>query len=354
MKKQSDKQSPSFSLAELAGKVKCPIEGDRSVRITGFAGLDHAKKGDITFVSEKKHLISLEKSGASAVILPEDLNFSGIPALKSSHPYRTFVEVVTLFHSPVLIPSGIHPAAIVSPTADLGKNAAVGALSWIGEHVVIGVNSIIFPLSAVYPGVRIGKNVVIHSHVTIREDVRIGDNVIIHSGAVIGADGFGYVQDKNGHHIKIPQTGTVIIEDDVEIGANSCIDRAALEATVIRQGTKIDDLVMVAHNCEVGEHSILAAQTGIAGSSRLGKKVITAGQVGIADHLTIGDGSILAAKTGLTGNLKEGSFVSGSPHLDIRTWRKVWASAPHLYDLIKEVRKLKKRVEELEKKEESQ
>jgi len=349
MKKQSDKSAPSFSLAELARKVECPFVGDGSVRITGFAGMDHAKKGDITFVADEKHLASLKQSKASAFIVSQEIEFNGRPLLKSPSPYRTFVEVVTLFHSPVILPSGIHPSAIISSSARIGKNTAVGALSWIGEDVEVGENSIIFPLAVIYPGVRIGKNTIVHSHVTIREDVRIGDHVVIHSGAVIGSDGFGFLQDPEGRHIKIPQTGTVIIEDDVEIGANSCIDRAALEATIIRRGTKIDDLVMVAHNCEVGEHSILAAQTGIAGSSRLGKKVITAGQVGIADHLTIGDGSILAARTGLTGNLKEQSFVSGSPHLDIQTWRKVWASAPRLYDLIKEVRKLKKRIEELEK-----
>ncbi|MCJ7681381.1 MAG: UDP-3-O-(3-hydroxymyristoyl)glucosamine N-acyltransferase, partial [Candidatus Aminicenantes bacterium] len=301
MKKSSDKRPAFFSLAELARKVECPIIGDGSVRIAGFAGLDRAEKGDITFAVDEKHLAALKNSTASAVILPDEMNFSGIPVLKSSNPYRTFIEIVTLFFTSVRIPPGIHPTAIVSPTADIGKNTAVGAMSWIGENAVIGDNSVIFPLASLYPGVRIGKNVVIHSHVTIREDVRIGDNVVIQSGAVIGADGFGYVQDNNGHHIKIPQTGTVILEDNVEIGANSCIDRAALEATVIRQGTKIDDLVMVAHNCEVGEHSILAAQTGIAGSSRLGKKVITGGQVGIIDHLTVGDGSILAAGTGLIG-----------------------------------------------------
>ncbi|MFC2158887.1 UDP-3-O-(3-hydroxymyristoyl)glucosamine N-acyltransferase, partial [Acidobacteriota bacterium] len=214
----------------------------------------------------------------------------------------------------------------------------------------IGDGVVIFPLAAIYPGAKIGGKSVIHSHVAVRENIQVGENVIIHNGAMIGSDGFGYLQDKEGRHIKIPQTGTVIIEDDVEIGANSCIDRAALESTIIKRGTKIDNLVQIAHNVEVGEDTILASQTGIAGSTKIGKKVITAGQVGIADHLTIGDQVIAAAKTGVTKSLPDKAFVSGSPHLNIQEWRKAWASIPKLFELIREVRKLRKRIEDLEKK----
>jgi UDP-3-O-[3-hydroxymyristoyl] glucosamine N-acyltransferase len=184
----------------------------------------------------------------------------------------------------------------------------------------------------------------------LREKITLGDRVILHNGVVIGADGFAYLRNEDGSHLKIPQTGTVVIEDDVEIGANSTVDRAALGATIIHRGAKIDNLVIVSHNCEVGENAILVAQVGIAGSSKIGKGAILSGQVGIADHLSVGDGAIIAAKSGVTGNVPAGAFISGSPHLDIRVWRKFWAVAPRLYDLVKDVKKLRARVEELEKK----
>jgi UDP-3-O-[3-hydroxymyristoyl] glucosamine N-acyltransferase len=223
-------------------------------------------------------------------------------------------------------------------------------LSVGGDDVEIGEGAIIFPLVSIYPRVRIGAGTVIHSQVSIREDVRLGDRVIIHNGVVIGADGFGYVPNPDGTHRKIPHKGTVVIEDDVEVGANSTIDRAALGETVIRRGAKIDNLVMIAHNVEIGSDTLLAGQVGIAGSSKVGNSVIMAGQVGVADHLQVGDKVIIAAKSGVGKSIPAGSFVAGGvPHLDIQEWRKLWASAPRLYDLIKDFKKLKARVEELEK-----
>ena len=350
MKKSPKNPAKSFSIEEIARKLECEFRGDGRVVIDGVSGLMNARKGSLTFFSEDKLRPLLERTQASAVLVPPDEPFSRLPVILSETPYESFIQAVGLFFSPFRPDAGIHPTSVISPSAKIGKDVSVGALAYIGDRVTLGEGVVVFPLAAVHSGVTIGRNSIIHSHVSLREGIRIGDNVIIHNGAVIGSDGFGYIQDKEGKHIKIPQAGTVIIEDDVEIGANTCIDRAALEATVIKRGTKIDNLVQLAHNVEVGEDTILASQTGIAGSTKIGKKVITAGQVGIADHLTIGDEVIAAAKTGVTNSLPDKAFVSGSPHLDIRDWRKAWASIPKLFDLIREVRKLKKRIEELEKK----
>ena len=197
---------------------------------------------------------------------------------------------------------------------------------------------------------KIGREVVIHSHVSIREEIQIGNRVIIHNGAVIGSDGFGYLQDKNRSHIKIPQIGRVIIEDDVEVGANTAIDRATLGETIIKKGTKIDNLVQIAHNVEIGPHSILAGQVGIAGSTKIGKNVIMGGQVGVGDHIKIEDRVIIAAKSGVTKDIPADSIVAGYPHMDIKDWRKSRALLPQLYDLSKEIKRLKKKIEELEQK----
>jgi UDP-3-O-[3-hydroxymyristoyl] glucosamine N-acyltransferase len=238
----------------------------------------------------------------------------------------------------------------VSPSARLSEGVSIGALCHIGENVEIGPRTIVFPLVSIYDRARIGQDCRIHSHVSLREDVRLGDRVILHLGVQVGGDGFGYLQDPDGTHVKIPQVGTVIIEDDVEIGANSAVDRAALGTTVIRCGTKIDNLVTVAHNVDVGENAILVAQVGIGGSSKIGRSAILSGQVGVPDHIEIGDRVIIAAKSGITKNVPAGEMVAGIPHLPIRDWRKFWAVAPDLYGLIKEFKKLKARVEALEKK----
>ena len=223
---------------------------------------------------------------------------------------------------------------------------SIGPLCWIGDRAEIGDGTILHPLVAVYPGVQIGRNAVVHSQVTIREDVAIGDNVILHAGVVVGSDGFGYVKGPDGAHRKIPQAGTVRIEDDVEIGANSTIDRATLGETVIGKGTKIDNLVMVAHNVEVGTNAILIAQVGIAGSSKVGNNVVLAGQVGVADHLTVGDNAVVAAKSGVAKSVPPGAFVAGSPQLDINDWRKVWVLIPQLPELVKDLKRIKKMLEE--------
>ena len=340
----------TYTLSELARGLGCLFEGDGEVRIKGVASLEQAGPGDLVFLSKAKLRPLLDRTNAAAAVVSPDLAFDRLPVLRSADPHRTFVLAARLFDQPYRPAVGIHPKADVSASALIAEDVSVGAFCVVGDGVEIGAGTIVFPNVTIYPGVRIGADCIIHSGVQLREKISLGDRVILHNGVVIGADGFAYLPNPDGTHLKIPQTGTVTIEDDVEIGANSTVDRAALGATIIRRGVKIDDLVIVSHNCEVGENTILVAQVGIAGSSKIGKGAILSGQVGIADHLTVGDGAIIAAKSGVTGNVPAGAFISGSPHLDIRVWRKFWAAAPLVYDFIKEVKRLRVRVEELEKK----
>jgi UDP-3-O-[3-hydroxymyristoyl] glucosamine N-acyltransferase len=345
-----DKASPpELTVRQLADRLGCRYEGDGETPVRGVASLESARPGDLVFLGQPKYRRLLEATKASAAIIAPDESFRGLPVLIADDPHLAFVRAVELFFAPYRPEPGIHPAALVSDTAEIGPGVAVGAYSVIGDGVRIGRGAVIFPLVCVYPGAVIGEGAVIHSHVAIREGVRVGNRVIVHNGAVIGADGFGYVRLADGSHKKIPQKGTVVIEDDVEVGANTAIDRAALGETVVRRGAKIDNLVQVAHNVEVGENAILAGQTGLAGSVRIGRGALLGGQVGVADHVRIGDGAMAAAKSGITKDVPAGAFVSGSPHLDVRDWRKVWVLLPQLYDFIKDVKKLKSRVEELER-----
>ncbi len=350
MKRPHKNRPKCTTVEELARHLDCRFEGDGNTPIHDVSSLERADKGDLVFLADPKYRNSLEKTKASAAIVTIEEKSDRIPTIHSEHPYISFIKALEFFYTPYRPEPGIHPQALVSPSATIGKDVAIGAFVFIDEDVEIGDGSVLFPFVSVYPRVKIGKEVMCHSFVSIRENTRIGNHVILHNGVVLGSDGFGFQKAKDGSHIKIPQKGIVIIEDDVEIGANTTVDRAALGETIIKRGTKIDNLVQVAHSVEIGPDSILAAQTGIAGSSKVGKNFIAGGQVGIPDHITIGDNVIIAAKSGITKNLPSGSFVSGSPHLDIRTWRKAWAAIPQLYDLIREFRKLKKRIEELENK----
>lgn len=345
-----EKQPLRLTVEEIALLLECPFQGDGKTEIRGVSTLEKAREGDLVFLAQTKYRPLLEASKASAAIIPAGEAYERIPVINAENSHLAFIQIVRLFHKPLRPEPGIHPTAVVSPSARLGKDVSVGAFACVGDDVEIGEKTIIFPFAAIYPEVKIGEETVIHSHVSIRERVRIGSQVIIHNGAVIGSDGFGYLQAKDRSHIKIPQVGTVVIEDDVEIGANTTIDRAALGETVIRKGVKIDNLVMIAHNIEIGENSILAAQVGIAGSSKVGKNVFMGGQVGVSDHVTIGDNVIIAAKSGVSNDVPDGAIVAGYPHLDIRQWRKTRAILPQLYDLAKDIKRLKKKLEELDKK----
>ena len=341
----------NITVRELAGKLGLAYEGDGSIEISGVSSLDKAAQGDLVFFSQAKLRPLLQETKAGAGILPVGELLDRVPLkaiLRAENPHLAFIRAISII-IPARIPApGIHPSAFVSPTARIAEGVSVGAMCFIGDNVEIGPRTVIFPLVSIYDGARIGADCRIHSHVSLREDVRLGDRVILHNGVQIGGDGFGYVRNPDGTHVKIPQVGTVIIEDDVEIGVNSAVDRAALGVTIVRRGTKIDNLVTVAHNVDVGENAILVAQVGIGGSSKIGRGAILSGQVGVPDHIEIGDGVIIAAKSGITKNVPAGEMVAGIPHLPIRDWRKFWAVAPELYGFFKDFKKLKARVEELE------
>ncbi len=339
-----------MKLKELASLLKCPYEGDGDLEIKRVAGLEEAGEGDLTFISYPRYLSWLEKTRATAIIVSPDIQVQGKNILRSLNPYLTFIQAAEILHpSPKNVP-GVSAGAWVSPSAQIGPEVTISAGCFIGERVKIGARTVIHPLVAIYSDVTIGEDCLIHSHVAIRENTQIGNRVIIHNGAVIGSDGFGYIQLENGRHRKIPQLGRVVIEDDVEIGANTAIDRAALGETRIGHGTKIDNLVQIAHNVQIGADSILAGQAGIAGSTKIGQRVFMGGQVGIADHIEIGDGVLIAAKSGVMRNIPSGSFVAGIPSLDIKQWRKICVLLPQLPDTFKEIKKIAAKIEEIEKK----
>ena len=331
-----------LTVAELATRLECPFDGDGEVAISGVSSLESAGEGDLVFLAHPKHRPLLEQTGASAAIVPLEEKMEKIPLIRSKTPHLTFVKAIEIFFKPYLPEAGIHPTAVVSESASFGEGVSIGAYSVVGEDVRIGEGTVLFPHVTVYPGVELGKDCILHAQVVIREDCRIGNRVILQSGVKVGGDGYGFVQKGDGTHVKIPQMGKVVIEDDVEVGANTTIDRAAMDTTIIRKGTKIDNLVQIAHSVDIGENSIIISQAGIAGSSKIGKNVIIAGQAGIPDHIKIGDDSIVAAQCGVISDLPPGSKVVGSPHMNMKEFWRTWANIRKLPEIIKELESLKK------------
>lgn len=328
-----------MQLAELAKLLGCELRGDGRVEITRAAPIESAGPGDVTFVANRRYMRLLSELTASAVILPPDAPDVAVPSLRVPDPYLAFARTVEHFHRPVPLPLGIHPAAQIAPSARIGPNAAIGAYAVIGDNVRIGADARIAPHVVIYPEVVIGDRFLAHAHVTVRERVRIGSDVVLHSGSVIGSDGFGYVPAGGGIR-RLLQAGDVVIEDEVEIGANTTVDRAMVGSTVLRRGVKLDNLVMVAHGCEIGDYSMLAAQAGLSGSTRLGKWVRMGGQVGSAGHLSVGDGAQVAAQSGLANSVSAGATVGGTPAVDVALWRRMMAAAVRLPELIKRVRRI--------------
>jgi UDP-3-O-[3-hydroxymyristoyl] glucosamine N-acyltransferase len=330
-----------MKLAQLAERLGCELHGDGTIEITGLRTLEDAGPGDLTFLANPKYASLVGATKASAIIVPRDAAPVPLASLRGDNAYLVFAHALALFYVPRRPPSGVHPTAVVATTARIAEPVSIGACAVVGEEVVIGPDATIHPHVTVYPGVRIGRQFVAHAGVVIREDVQIGDRVVLHPGVVLGADGFGFAPTPQGA-VKIPQTGTVIIEDDVEIGANTTIDRATLGATVIRRGAKLDNLVMVGHNCEVGAHSFLAAQVGLAGSTKVGRGVQIGGQAGAAGHLTIGDGAQIVAQSGVPSSVAAGQIVGGYPAVEVTRWRRASAALLRLPELLQRVRRLER------------
>jgi len=331
-------------LAEIAKRIGCEVRGDGNIEIRGLAPIDAAEADTLTFLGNPRYRSHLATTGAGAVILAEQDPEVPIASLRTRDPYRAFAEAVELFHVPPPSQQGIHPTAVIAPNATLGPNASIGPYCVIGENTHIGANALLDAHVVIYPEVRIGDDFHAYARVTVRERVTIGSRVILQSGCVIGGDGFGYVPSAEGIPRKIAQAGSVILEDDVEIGNNATVDRATIGYTRIRRGAKLDNLVMVAHGCSVGESSFLAAQTGLAGSTEVGRFVRMGGQVGTAGHLTVGDGAQVAAQSGVPNDVAPGTTVGGYPATDIRVWRRVTAALPRLPELLRRVRRLEARL----------
>jgi len=338
----------NLTLAQIAKLIDGEVVGDPSIMITGISGIKEACEGDITFVANPKYLSLIKATRASAIITSKEVKEAHKPLIRTENPSLAFSKLVSYFApDESKIEPGIHSTAIIGKNVKLGKNVSVQPYVVLCDGVEIGDNTVLH--AGVYIGhhSRLGNDCLIHPHVTIRERVTIGNRVIIHSGTVIGSDGFGYATVR-GVHYKIPQIGTVYIEDDVEIGANVTIDRARFGKTHIKKGTKIDNLVQIAHNVEIGENSIVVAQSGISGSTVIGKGVILAGQSGVVGHISIGDNAVVAAQAGVTKSVPSGETVSGYPAKPHQIAKRINACVQRLPNLYKCVKEMQRKIKELE------
>ncbi len=343
----------TFTLAELAARVGAEVSGDGTLAIEGVAPLEDAGPAHLSFFSNRKYRAAFEASRAAAVVVGPDADVpAGRTVLRARDAYLAFARISTLFHPPREATPEVAPTAVIHPSAKVHPSAEVMPLACVGPDATVGARTIVYPGVHVAAGARVGEDCVLYHNVVVRERCVVGDRVILQPGCVIGADGFGFAFDPEGEgqgprHFKVPQVGTVVVEDDVEIGANTCVDRATLGATRIGRGAKIDNLVQIAHNVEIGPLCLVVSQVGISGSTRLGAGVVAAGQVGIVGHLDIGDGARIGAQSGVMNDVKAGATVSGSPARPHALWLKNMASLDHLTELRKELRELRREVERL-------
>ena len=338
----------TFTLRELAGILGATLEGDGDRVVSGVAPLDAAGPAEVSFVLGIRYQAAGRASRAAAFVAPPGITDLPGPVLRTPSPQLALIHLLEAFHPPAPAAAGVHPTAVVDPAASIDPAASVGAGAVIERGAVVRRGARVFPLVYVGADAEVGEDATLYPHVVLCERVRLGRRVIVHAGAVLGADGFGYAQEA-GEHRKVPQVGGVLVEDDVEIGANTTIDRATLGDTIIRRGTKIDNLVQIGHNVEIGERSILVAQVGVSGSSRLGRGVILAGQVGVADHVTLGDGVIVGAQAGVPSDLETAGAYLGSPARPMMETKRIMAAEARLPELVRRVRDLERRLEQVER-----
>lgn len=337
-----------MKLTEVAQRLGVTIDNcpaPDQVEVTAVTGIEHAGPHDVTFVSNPRYAHAAKSTHAAAVIVSEEFTAGSVPLLRSKNPYLTFAKAIELFYHPPKYAPGIHPTAVIAPTAKIGPNASIGPYVVIDDNVTIGANCVLRAHVVIYEGVTIGDNFLAHAHAVVREHCRIGNHVILQNGVIIGADGYGFARDGE-HWYKIVQSGVTILDDNVEVQANSTVDRASIGTTHIHADAKIDNLVMIGHGSSVGEHSLLCSQVGLAGSSHVGKNVILAGQVGVAGHLHIGDGVIAAGQTGVQNDIEPGKRIGGSPSYDHKQWVKSWQLQTRLPEIVKELRNLASKKEE--------
>jgi UDP-3-O-[3-hydroxymyristoyl] glucosamine N-acyltransferase len=342
-----------MKLSDLAARLGCRLEGAPETEILGVAGMDRAEPGHLTFLANRRYLPQLKTTRASAVLIEDRVVIDRAPgqspleALRTPNPYLAFAHAIELFYQPPRYAPGIHPTAVISAGAQIGEGAHIGPYCFVDDGAVIGRDAVLHSFVTIYRGVTIGNDFFAHAHAVVRESCRIGDRVVLQNGVIIGGDGLGYAKQNDGSWYKIVQSGPAVLEDDVEIQANACVDRATVGETRIGRGTKIDDLVLVGHASQVGAHTMLCGQTGLAGSTKIGNGCILAGQVGTAGHLTIGDGAVITAQSGVPGDIPPGSLYSGYPAVENRQWLKTMAAIKHLPEMREKIQDLQARLDEL-------
>lgn len=342
-----------FTAQQIAEFVGGRVEGDENATVNTFTKIEEGKKGAISFLSNPKYTHYIYDTESSIVLVNEDVELekaTKATLIRVKNAYDCVAKLLQLYESMKPKKTGIDPLAFISPKAKIGENCYVGSFAYIGDGVVIGDNCQIYPHTTIYDNARLGNNCLIYPNVSIYHDCLLGNNVTIHSGTVIGADGFGFAPTEEGYD-KIPQIGIVTIEDNVEIGANACIDRSTMGSTIIRKGAKLDNLIQIAHNVEIGENTVMAAQGGVAGSTKVGKWCMFGGQVGMAGHITIADNTQAGAQAGINSSVKKsGQVIIGSPAWDARGFMKSATIFRHLGDMYKQLNDLQKEVDELKKK----
>ncbi len=342
-----------MTLKEIAQYLGGELRGAADLEISGPARIEMAKEGEITFLANLKYQHHLQTTKASAILVESEIDGLDLPQIIVQNAYVAFVFLLRLFSPPEeRYITGKSDQAVIDPTAQVDPSAHVGPFVYIGPGCKVGKDTTLYPGVVLLKNVQVGDDCIFYPNVSIREECRVGNRVILHNGCVIGSDGFGFAP-KDGKYEKIPQLGSVVIEDDVEIGANTTIDRATLGETVIRKGTKLDNLVQIAHNVEVGSHTVIASQTGIAGSTKIGNHVTIAGQVGITGHISVGDGAILAAQSGITKSVPEKNVMFGTPALPLSRQKRIDVSLRHLPEMVKKIHQLENEIialkEELKK-----
>ena len=337
-----------MTLAEIAQLVSGDLDGDGSIKIHDVAKIEEAQPGEVSFISNPKYAKFMETTGASAVIVSRDFPVTKHPTIRTDNPYLSFLKVLIAFHpEEETVAQGVHPSAVIHATARIGANCRIGACAVIDKNCRIGENVTLHPGVVVARDVQVGDNTILHANVVLREQVCIGNNVIIHSGTVVGSDGFGFAREGE-HYLKIPQVGGVIIEDDVEIGSNCSIDRATLGNTIIRKGAKLDNLIQVAHNVEIGEDTVIAAQTGISGSTKIGRHVIVGGQVGFVGHIEVGSNTTIAAQSGVSKSLPPDAIFFGYPARPIMQAKREEAALRKLPELLKRIAAIEAKLKQTE------
>lgn len=333
-----------MKLAEIAERLGCTVEGDGNIEISGVAGIDHAARGQLTFLSNPRYRKLVASTQASAILVGRDAGPMPTAALRSANPYLDFARALEMFHQPLRYAPGVHATAVVAATARVGAGAHIGPFCFVDEGAEIGRSAVLHSFVCIYRGARIGDDFFAHSHAVVREGCRIGHRVVLQNGAVVGSDGFGFARRDDRSWMKIPQTGPAVVGDDVEIQANACIDRATVGETRVRRGAKIDNLVQVGHASQIGEDTLLCAQVGLAGTTKVGSRCILAGQVGSGGHLSVGDDTKIVAQSGLHNDLEGGTTYSGSPAIEFKLWRKCVAAFAKLPELTRRVREIEARM----------